>query len=196
MARNRRRGATRLGGPVALAIGAGMAVVHAAAPGHASSTSKKDPAGDHIGESSSLDLAGGTLRTKGKQKIQLTFRLHNPVSLDDFAVPGSILTAEFLVGPRAGRAVKIQAVDGVLAPFLCTYRLDENADPRDLVGCKPVKVTQVDPKTFRVQLKRKQLMHGAKVVRWRAAAYVPTPQGAGSYDPLGADDNSFFTWRP
>ncbi|WP_101523057.1 hypothetical protein [Nocardioides houyundeii] len=59
-----------------------------------------------------------------------------------------------------------------------------------------MKFLQVDDNTLRVVLKRKQVMKGAKVVKWRAATYVPTPQGTGSYDPLGASDNSFFTWKP
>ncbi len=79
MNRTRSRALALTTAPLAL----GMAVALVAAPAQASSTSKKDPAGDHVtGSAATLDLAKVSMRTKGKKKIQVTFDLHNDVTAE------------------------------------------------------------------------------------------------------------------
>ncbi len=73
---------------------------------------------------------------------------------------------------------------------VCTYdtRKEELPPP---TKCNTLALTQVDAKTFRVELKRNQVKKGAKVLKWRASAF----QAAGAaLDPLGSAKKP-FAWK-
>ncbi|WP_162799318.1 hypothetical protein [Nocardioides sp. 616] len=169
----------------------GMALVLVAAPAQASSTSKKDPVGDHVmGHSTAnLDLAKVSMRTQGKQKIQITLGLHNDVTADDLVFPGGV-GVDFTTAKKVVRSVHLFSRDGVLQSNVCTYdaRKKDVPMPRN---CSALSFTQVDAKTFRVEVKRKQIQKGAKVLRWKASAFAFT---SGAVDPLGSATNP-FTWK-
>ncbi|WP_181309964.1 hypothetical protein [Nocardioides campestrisoli] len=189
MTRNR-RAMRLLGAPLALATSLGMAVALTAGPAQASSTSKSDPAGDHeMSSSANLDLAKVSMKTKGKQKIQITFGLHNDVTADELVFPGG-LGVDFQIAKKSVRAVHLFSRDGVLESNICTYDTRKEQFPPP-TKCRTLPFTQVDGKTFRVELKRKHVKKGAKVLKWKASAFAFT---SGAVDPLGSATKP-FTWR-
>ncbi|WP_181309965.1 hypothetical protein [Nocardioides campestrisoli] len=182
MSRTRSRALASTTAPLAL----GMAVALVAAPAQASSTSKKDPAGDHVYGSANLDLAKVSMRTKGKQKLEITFGLHNDVTADDLVFPSGV-GVDFTTGKKTTRSVKVYSRDGVVQSDVCTY--DSREDLPTPKKCSTLSLTQVDGKTFRVEVKRKQLKKGVKVLKWRASAL-----GASAYDPLGTAKKP-YSWK-
>ncbi len=179
-----------LGATLTLAISAGTAVALVAAPTQASSTSKNDPVGDYAGHTSSnLDLAKVAMRTKGKQKIQITFGLHNDVTVDDLVFPGGV-GVDFWIKKDVARSVHVFSRDGVVQSDVCTYdaRKEQVPQPKN---CRTLSFTQLDAKTFRVEVKRNQVKKGAKVLKWKASAFAFS---AGAIDYLGSA-NKPFTWK-
>ncbi len=169
----------------------GMAVALAAAPAQASSTSKEDPAGDHvIGSNPTLDLAKVSMRTKArKKKIQVTFALHHDVAAEHLAFPGG-LGVDFQVTKRTVRSVRVFVRRGELRSTVCSY--DSRQDLPTPTKCSRLPVTQVDGKTFRATVKRNQIKKRAKVLKWRASAYE---FAAAAVDPVGTGKRP-YRWRP
>lgn len=178
--------------PLALALAVGLG---ATAPAHASSTTKKDPRNDvFLGEmGGGIDLAAVQLKTLNRKKrIQVTFRLHSPVLEVSLKKPGG-MTATFIKNNRVWRMVRIVTKDGVLRSEVCSYPRHEEI-PGDYYNCSRLPVTQVDAKTYRVVVKRKQIKRGAKVLQWTALS-MDLSNGSPQMDSLTAKNREPFRWR-
>ena len=168
-----------------------MAMALAAAPADASTMSRTDPAGDHVGgQPANLDIAKVSLRTKGKQKIRVTFGLHNDVTADDLAFP-STLGVIFQRDVKVVRAVEITSRGGVLESKICTYDTRKEQFPPP-TSCSAVPFTQADGRTFRVDVRRNQVKRGARVLKWYASAFSAV---TAAIDPLGPGARKPFAWR-
>ncbi|WP_110180760.1 hypothetical protein [Nocardioides solisilvae] len=192
MNRTRSRALTLTTTPLALGLALGLATALAAAPAHASSTTKKDPVGDHVTGSANLDLAKVQLRTRGKQKVRITFGLHHDVTTDDLARPGA-MGVSFHTQKKRLRSVEISARDGAYEGRICTYDMREEELP-PATNCSSVPVTAVDARTFRAEVRLKKVKKGAKVLRWSASAFS-LASGSPAVDPLGRGFDKPFTWR-
>ena len=187
MNRTRSRALTLATAPLAL----GLAVALGASPAQASSTTKKDPAGDHVsGQTANLDLATVSMRSRaGKKKIEITLGLHNDVTAADLAFP-SAAGVIFQRSKKIQRAVEITSRDGVLEANVCSY--DTSQDIPEPTSCSPVSFSQVDGKTFTMTVAVKQLKKGATVLTWHASAFSIAPM---AIDPLGHGFKKPYTWR-
>lgn len=187
MNRTRSRAVALATAPLAL----GMVLALGAAPAHASSTTRKDPAGDHVGGNvANLDLAKVSMRTRaGKKKIEVTIGLHNDVTAADLAFPGAVGVI-FNRSKDILRGAEITARDGVLEANICTYDQREQVpEPR---GCSTLSFSQLDARTFRMVVPVKKIKKGATVLRWHASAFTAAPMAV---DPLGPGYRKPFTWR-
>lgn len=189
MNRTTSRALTRAAAPLIVGMVVALGVAPAA---HASSTTKKDPAGDHVsGQTANLDLAKVSMRTTaGKKKIKITIGLHNDVTAADLAFPSG-MGVIFHRGKGIFRGAEITSRDGVLEADICTYdtRKEQVPTPKN---CSSVRLTQVDGKTFRMLVKVKQVKKGATVLKWHASAFSVTSMAV---DPLGHGARKPYTWR-
>lgn len=187
MNRTRSRTVARATAPLAL----GMVLALGATPAQASSTTKKDPAGDHVGgQGAVLDLAKVSMRTRaGKKKIEVTIGLHNDVTTADLVFPSAVGVV-FNRTEHILRGAEITARDGVLRADICSY--DARQEVPERTGCSRLSLAQVDGRTFRMVVPVRKIKKGATVLRWHASAFTVDPMAV---DPLGPGYRKPYTWQ-